>query len=377
MIREGKCGAFNPLLLECLDDIADSLEAAMERGSLPSADRHELWSLTQEALRSKKVMVSERSLRLMDHERMKHDFFADMSNEIQFEYTASPPTLTLSSYGANKLGLEGTIADPCRSESVLEIMGSDAWCDISQALRESSPDQPVIHYKCLLHCHGQSRWHRIIMRAIWSGSEPPEYTGCIGKAVDIHDSLLRLEELEKQVSHDQLTGLLNQTYAKERILERMKQHPDQHFALVLCDLDEFKLANDTYGHIFGNRVLKHVAKKLRRSARDSDILARVGGDEFLLFLQYDTDIEEVINHIFSSALGVYKNFPISISMGVARTAVVGTDYDTLFHAADQALYSVKRSGRSRYCFYDESMKDLFSAISPIDQQDTNVTESIK
>lgn len=347
----------------------------MEHDAQPNAEHHELWSLTQEALRRKKVMVSERSLRLMDHERMKYDFFADMSEEIQFEYTLSPPTLALSAYGANKLGLDEIIVDPYHSEGILEIMGADAWRDISKGLRGSSPDQPIVSYECELHYRGQSRWHRIITRAIWGGSEPPEYTGCIGKAVDIHDSLMRLAELEKQASHDQLTGLLNQTYAREQILERFKQEPDSNFALVLCDLDEFRRANDTYGHIFGDGVLKYVAEKLRCSTRGSDILARVGGDEFLLFLQYEENIEAVINHIFSSVLDVYQNFPISISMGVARSAVVGTDYETLFHAADQALYSVKRSGRKRYCFYDESMKNLLSAISPIDQHDTDTTES--
>ncbi|MDE7009880.1 MAG: diguanylate cyclase, partial [Oscillospiraceae bacterium] len=64
--------------------------------------------------------------------------------------------------------------------------------------------------------------------------------------------------------------------------------------------------------------------------------------------------------------GKFDDFTISVSMGVATTEMVGYSYDTLFHAADQALYTVKRGGRGRCCFYDQSMADTLSAISPID-----------
>ena len=138
------------------------------------------------------------------------------------------------------------------------------------------------------------------------------------------------------------------------------------YALVIFDLDHFKSANDKFGHSFGDRVLIHVAKKLHQSIRSGDIAARVGGDEFLIFLEYKGDLETVIQRIFSGFAGNYENFPISLSMGVAQAEVIGTDYDVLFHAADQALYSVKRSGRGRYCFYDDSMDQMFSVISQID-----------
>ena len=92
----------------------------------------------------------------------------------------------------------------------------------------------------------------------------------------------------------------------------------------------------------------------------------MGGDEFLIFLEYKTDVEPVISRIFESLCGTYEQFSISISMGIAQTTVTGYDYDTLFHAADQALYTVKRGGRGQYRFYDESMKKMLSAISPID-----------
>ena len=110
-----------------------------------------------------------------------------------------------------------------------------------------------------------------------------------------------------------------------------------------------------------------MAAKLCESIREVDIAARVGGDEFLLFLEYHGEFEPIISRIFNAISGCsYEGFPISISMGVARTEVVGTGYETLFHAADQALYTVKRSGRGQYRFYDDTMHQMLSAISPID-----------
>ena len=98
----------------------------------------------------------------------------------------------------------------------------------------------------------------------------------------------------------------------------------------------------------------------------ADIAARAGGDEFLIFLEYKDDIEVVISRIFQSLCGQFEQFPISISMGVALTATVPDGYDALFHAADAALYTVKRGGRGQYRFYNETMRETLSVISPIE-----------
>ncbi len=366
MIMDGKCGVFNPLLLECLSDVADTLKTELSNGLSGSVNQREIWNTTQEMLYNEELIVSERSLRLLDYERMKYNFFASMADEIQFEYTPSPPMLTLSGLDAQKLGMDEVVMDPSNNEDVMRILGRDAWKKICDLLHNTSPAYPIVKYECKLHYNGQERWYRIITRAIWSESEPPEFSGAIGKAVDIHDSQTKMEELEQRAAHDGLTGLLNQAYAKERILGRMAENPGGSFALVICDLDHFKSANDNYGHHFGDCVLKHIASKLCQNTREDDIVARVGGDEFLVLLEYTDEIEPVIQRIFDSLTGTYEEFPISISMGVAQADVVGFSYDVLFHAADQALYAAKRNGRKQYRFYDASMQDMFSAISSID-----------
>ena len=366
MILDGKCGTFNPLLLECLQENSEVIRSGLTADSQAQRDQREMRNIAQEMHRHEELAASERTLQLLEHERMKYSFFAAMTQEIQFEYTASPAMVTISAWGAEKLGLGETVMDPLHNESALALMDPEWIQGLSNALHSTCPDQPVVTYDCQLNLNGEKRWFRIVARATWSADEPARYTGAIGKSVDIHDSRMKLHALEQMASHDTLTGLLNHAYAKKRILERIESRPTASFALALFDLDHFKSANDTYGHSFGDHVLSYVAEKLRQSIRGGDIAARVGGDEFLIFLEYKGDLELVVSRIFESLCGTYEDFSISVSMGIAPTATAGCDYDVLFHSADQALYTVKRGGRGQYRFYDESMKQTLSVISPID-----------
>ena len=367
MILKGECGAFNPLLLEILTEVAPQLPEELEDRSGERTAQMEMRSVAQEMHHYEELSASERTLQLLEHERMKYSFFAAMSQEIQFEYTADPSMVTLNAWGANRLGLKETVMEPHGSDKVRDILSDGDMEGLAHALRNTTPAQPVIRYECKITLNGEERWCRIIARATWNAEEPPQYTGAIGKAVDIHDSQMKLAALERMATHDPLTGLLNHVSAKKRIEERVEGRPDGQFALAIFDLDYFKNANNTFGHIFGDEVLKFLADKLRESIRGADIAARVGGDEFLLFLEYRGELDPIISRIYHTISdSAYEQFPISLSMGIARTEVVGTDYETMFHAADQALYRVKRSGRGRHDGSAESMRDMLSVSSPIE-----------
>ncbi len=370
MILNGECGVFNPLMLECLEECADEIRRELDSDSAERRSQREMQKVARELRKHEELTASERTLELLEHERMKYGFFASLTQEIQFEYTVNPSCLLLSSWGAEKLELAEVVMDPYQDAHARSILNMDDWKNLADALHSTTPGSPVVTCDCKLHIDGEERWYRIIARASWSSDEPPRYSGCIGKAIDIHNSRLRLENLERQASHDALTGLLNRRYAQKRILERLEDRPDGRYALAILDLDQFKQANDTYGHLFGDEVLKFLADRLRYSIRGGDIAARVGGDEFLIFLEYKEDLESAIERIYGRlAGGRYENFPISVSMGVASTAMVGIDYETLFRCADQALYVVKHSGKKgRYNYYQKGngIDMAASAVSPID-----------
>ena len=371
MILDGQCGVFNPLLLECLTAVSESLPEELKQDTA-RMDPEGVKELTEELLRRHEITSSERTLQLLEHERMKYSFFASLSEEIQFEYTEVPSMLSLSSWGAERLGLPEMIMDPMHDDQVCSIADMESIGRLSKLLRATTPEQPNVQYECKLSVGGIERWARFICRAIWSSDMPPQYMGAFGKTVDIHEERLRIEHLEHEVAHDTLTGLLNHKHARKRIVSQMKDDPGAKFALAVLDLDDFKSANDTYGHMFGDEVLKHSANQLKSSVRGNDIVARIGGDEFLIFLKCEKNLEAIMDRIFHSLLGTYKAFPISFSMGVAQTEIAGTDYPGLFQAADHALYTVKRSGSGRYCFYDTSMQEgnvTFSMIDKVYEED--------
>ena len=109
-----------------------------------------------------------------------------------------------------------------------------------------------------------------------------------------------------------------------------------------------------------------MADKLAKCIRSSDLAARVGGDEFLVFMEYREQVYVQTERIFRALSGVFEGFPITVSMGIARSQNVKGGYDVLFRRADQALYAAKRNGRNRYCFYDDSMREMLSVLSPIE-----------
>ncbi|MDE6922613.1 MAG: diguanylate cyclase [Oscillospiraceae bacterium] len=372
MIVGGECGQFNPLVLECLKECEDEIREELTSDGEQRRSQREIQNVARELHKHKELNASERTLELLEHERMKYSFFASLTKEIQFEYTITPPTLVLNSWGSEKLNLPEALLDPYQSSEALAIIDSDVQARLADALHSTTPGNPVVQCDCKLNIQGEERWHRIVARASWSSEEPPRYTGCIGKAMDIHNSRLELESLERQASHDALTGLVNRAYAQKRIIERLEDRPAGRYAMAILDLDYFKSANDTYGHMFGDEVLKFLAERLRHSIRGGDIAARVGGDEFLIFLEYKDDLESAIEGIYSRVNGgVYKDFTISVSMGVASNQEAGSEYDGLFRCADQALYVVKHSGnKGRYNYYhkENAIDTATSAVSPIDAE---------
>jgi diguanylate cyclase (GGDEF)-like protein len=151
---------------------------------------------------------------------------------------------------------------------------------------------------------------------------------------------------------DPLTGLLNRHALAPRFLELSVQARVtlQPVCLILCDVDNFKEINDDHGHDRGDAALRDVAYTLRKQLRSFELVYRLGGEEFLVVLP-GVDIaggEEVAERLRAAVEQTKPaGVPITISLGVSAGRGEQVDYDTLFKAADMALYSAKRSGRNR------------------------------
>ena len=363
MILNGECGSFNPLLLECLQQVGPRLEEELKLRSLRGVSEASIQELSTQMIANGKV--SSRTLTLLDQERTRYQFFASMSNEIQFEYSFQSDLLTLSEWGAQLLGLSVLLEHPEENEELGRVFSRDDFADLKRRLRRATAERPIVSVSYCLQVKGEPRWFKAVARPLWENEEEGKVVSIIGKFMDVHEERLQMNRLKKLAEQDPLTKLHNQASAKKTVSKAL-DIKGAHTALALFDLDNFKDANDRFGHMFGDQVLKHVADIVRKSVRSSDIAARVGGDEFLLFLAYQGDVRPVVDRIFRALYSGYQSFQVSVSMGIALAPENGADYDTLFHAADQALYAAKKGGKNRYCFYDDSMRRLLSVLSPMD-----------
>lgn len=303
---------------------------------------------------------------IISKEKEKDKLFSTLFREIEFEYSGETRTLKLSEYGANYLNMPRSISKPQKNPAVRSAISKEELDRIVESFEKTTPDNPIVNIQCRIKTGGQLRWYRLVAQASWKNSGTGTLRSIVGKTIDINDFLEKQQELEDLATRDTLTGLFNRESARKQIISRMKSAPGAKFALVMLDIDYFKEANDTFGHSFGDETLIHLAKKLTSSIRTGDIAARIGGDEFLIFMQYKAELEPVIKRIYNSLVGRLEQFELSISMGVAESEKVGENYEQLLECADKALYSVKRSGKKNYRFYDDSMVDAFSARTPID-----------
>ncbi len=189
--------------------------------------------------------------------------------------------------------------------------------------------------------------------------------GVMGISRDITSKRAADELIWRQANFDALTSLPNRNMMRDRMEQEMKKvhRTHQKMALMFLDLDRFKEVNDTLGHDTGDLLLMEAAHRLTRAVRDTDTIARQGGDEFTIILGEldDTDhVERVANNVLSTLsepfeLGNEVTY-ISASIGVTFYPDDGTEIDALLKNADQAMYAAKEQGRNRCTYFTPSMQ---------------------
>ena len=353
MIMNGECGQFNPLLTECLLEILPRLKVELNVVSLGTNTEEKLQETVKQILKNDSNGVSDRSIRLLERERQKFQYLSDISLDITFDYTLVPEMLNLSDFGAETLGLPVRISDPSKSELWAKIFAPEDFARFIDLINHTNPANSIVIDKYKLTIKGEEKWGKVIAKAIWSDTEPPQLEGAIGKIVDVDDEIKAMADFEKKANYDAKTGLFNYNVAKKHI-ERLLATPDnKKYVLAMFDVDNFKQANDKYGHLFGDEILAAIAERLHGNIRSTDIAARMGGDEFIFFLEYKDNFEPQIERIFKHLTKKYKQFDVGVSMGIVTSDYYKGDYDELFSLADKAMYVVKKRGKNNYCIYSE------------------------
>lgn len=181
---------------------------------------------------------------------------------------------------------------------------------------------------------------------------------------DVTERVHYQEELERQATHDSLTGLANRTLLSDRLEQALARAQRQKAGLGLAfvDLDHFKYVNDSLGHAVGDKLIQSVGLALSRAVREVDTVARVGGDEFVVVLSDmngESDIAAAIARISGEFSAPYlvegHEIHAGCSIGVAVYPKDGDDVQELMKRADVAMYRAKENGRGRYEFYRDEM----------------------
>ena len=162
--------------------------------------------------------------------------------------------------------------------------------------------------------------------------------------------------LEARSQIDSGSGLCNKNATELYIKRCLKEDPEGWHAMVVLDIDEFKSINDSKGHLYGDQVIADLADVLKSQFRASDILGRIGGDEFMVF------IRDIPNELFVAVKiakirnTIMKMHQTGISAGIAIFPKDGKTYVELYKHADMAMYSVKKKGKSGFEFFVDMIK---------------------
>ncbi|MDR2902958.1 MAG: diguanylate cyclase [Clostridiales bacterium] len=171
---------------------------------------------------------------------------------------------------------------------------------------------------------------------------------------------LRLRDATARAEVDGLTQLLNRNALQQKVEAYLAETNEAAGMFMMLDIDHFKTINDTYGHSEGDRLLKACAEGMRLVLRESDIIGRQGGDEFVIFCQGIKDYA-IAERKAKRLAEVYRRIapaettnPVTVSIGIAFCPQHGTTFQKLYETADKALYEAKKRGRDCFVFYDNN-----------------------
>lgn len=299
-----------------------------------------------------------KATRMMAVENQRYRTLSELANEFIFEYDCKKDVITFSkafsqlfSVPDRVSGFLGIVEGKNKDE---DFLNPDILHIFKELMVNKAEDGT--EFSCRLF-DGEQRWYRSTWGKITDGDGNVVYF--IGKLTDVQEERAEKQRLEHQLLLDGLTGIYNAKASRSIIGERLETLSQQG-ALLIMDIDCFKEVNDQLGHYTGDLVLKDFAKMLKAMAGQWDVPGRLGGDEFILFIQSCEDLAQLTSFcqkLCESARKTYRNHEgnhtrISISVGAALVREQ-KDFTELYQAVDKRLYESKVQGRDRFTIMAE------------------------
>lgn len=291
--------------------------------------------------------------RSLDFETKKYGLLAEFSDTALFEYDRRKDILEFTNNARrilmlDELRISHVMGKKIRTDLFLQE-DRKVMEDMLRSRTGSWEDNIQYAELRLKSISGEYHWFGCHYKTITS--DTGTVVKVVGKLADISRQRSREQELREQAMRDVLTGIYNK--AGERLIDRMVKEKGQGLFLML-DLNDFKSINDTMGHAAGDAILTELGRVLKGNCRENDIVARIGGDEFVMFLPgvFDRqtgkrkigEIQESLRTVRISTWGIRG---IKASIGAALCPEDGMDYGTLYKAADEAMYQAKEQSKNR------------------------------
>ncbi len=295
----------------------------------------------------------------------------DLSDDIIFDYDIINSTVSLSANISAKYKAPAFLTDCPQAivdSGIIHEDDVELFLQIVEAMKLGiSNFKGEIRVKLSPE---QINWFSIDYKLIFDNELFPVKS--LGKITDVTAQRGLIEDLQIKAKTDPLTKIFNKEATNELIRKSLAQNANEKAAFLIIDIDNFKGVNDNLGHQFGDSVLKIIADNIKHEFRENDIVGRIGGDEFVVFIKKIPSIDIITqkalaltNAFRRTYSGEKNNYKISGSIGIAIYPQDGTSFEELFKNADLALYESKKRGKDCYSFYDQSLSNK-------DSTDTNL-----
>lgn len=299
----------------------------------------------------------------------RHQIIMDQTNDIVFEWDIEKDSLSFSANWEKKFHYE-----PIREKFFASLTYN------SHVFREDLPDfrnafEQIKNGQGYREIEARVKktedeyiWCRFRLTAQYNKEGIP--IKAVGVIIDIDNEKRNSQQLLEKAEKDPLTKLYNKGTA-HALIENFLQRGSmgKQSALMIIDIDDFKIVNDTMGHLFGDAFLMQITSDVRKLFRETDIVGRIGGDEFIAFIK-DVPGEDLVFQKARQVVEAFRNMPmqeswdkpISCSIGISLFPDDGEQFQELYKKADCALYQAKKQGKNQYVHYDHSNCARFMGI---------------
>ncbi|MEG1459791.1 MAG: EAL domain-containing protein [Oscillospiraceae bacterium] len=321
-----------------------------------------LHSLAEKVTQLNRLVVSEQESREeLRQSEERYRLIVEQSDDIVFEWNFTDDTISFGEKFErlfHRNSIQRHVTTNCDIRNTIhpdDREGFDKW--IGNTFNKSGIRKGEFR---IADINGDFVWIKIRSTAICDKSGKP--VKAVGVFSNINQQKEEMDKLLQKAQIDPLTHFLNKEELQNQVENQLKFFPGQSAAFFIIDIDDFKGVNDNLGHQAGDTVLQSVTQKIRKVFRESDIVGRMGGDEFAIFMK-NVDDSEIIRQkaaelnkiLHKTYFGELRKHTISVSVGVACYPQQAKCYNQLYKMSDAALYESKRRGKNCFTIYNDNI----------------------